>query len=122
MIRYHSTWPYDQVTQADYDGCDIPVRTGEHARQYALDTVRLADGRKPSTGKRGGTVPDLAAEKHAAEARRLHDVADRRRELATDAESRGWASADPFRRDADHFQRLADWHASQARAEQRAAS
>ncbi|WP_454044399.1 hypothetical protein [Cellulosimicrobium sp. Marseille-Q8652] len=112
MPRHASVWPYHEVDRADYEGCAVPVRTADqHARQYAADTVRLADP-KSRGGRTARTVPNLARDEHQAEARRLHQLADRRQALAdqqrallhTDA-------ADAFEADARHFRRLADWHA-----------
>ncbi|MBN0040204.1 hypothetical protein JN535_08495 [Cellulosimicrobium cellulans] len=106
MRHYHSTPPYDEVTRADLD---------RDARQYAQDTKRLADRRGQLGGEKGNPAADLTPEEHEAEARRLYGIAARRRELAEQAAARGWASADTFRHDADHFDRLATFHDHAAR-------
>lgn len=106
MRHYHSLPPYDEVTRADLD---------RDARVYADTTKRLADRRGQLGGEKGNPAADLTPEEHAAEAKRLHDIADRRRECAEQAAARGWASAESFRHDADHFDRLATFHDRAAR-------
>ncbi len=106
MRHYSTIPPYDEITRADLD---------RDARQYAQDTKRLADQRGQLGGQPGNPAADLTPEEHAAEARRLHGIADRRRECAEQAAARGWASAESFRHDADHFDRLALFHDQAAR-------
>lgn len=120
MPRYASTYPFHELEAADYEGCAIPVRTADQAaRQYAADTIRLADQPR-STGRREprATVRDLSPDEHAAEARRL-DVraeecranASRQRAIANPVGVQSWEAQ------ATHFQGLADWHDTQSRRE-----
>lgn len=111
MPRHASTWPYHEVDRADYEGCAVQVRTSDqHARQYAADTIRLADQAPPTTKPRAPR-PEPAPGQCAAEAARYRDIAARRRELATQQDALGHATAAAaFRADADHFDRLANAH------------